>query len=149
MGLDISKRCDVSVLVAGLDMNISQFLKSLGLEHLRDIFETEQVSSCLLCQLSAIGLFTAHIVLCSELCVLYSILWLKCSTICPMLNLFVSGMFLPCLLAACDVSREAREPRTLCLSPKLPDSWESYSFSLWAVLLSALSWSFRPWEARG
>ena len=35
----------MSVLVAGLDMNISQFLKSLGLEHLRDIFETEQVSS--------------------------------------------------------------------------------------------------------
>nr|XP_021516505.1 tankyrase-1 [Meriones unguiculatus] len=29
--------------VAGLDMNISQFLKSLGLEHLRDIFETEQI----------------------------------------------------------------------------------------------------------
>lgn len=27
-----------------LDMNISQFLKSLGLEHLRDIFEREQVS---------------------------------------------------------------------------------------------------------
>lgn len=26
-----------------LDMNISQFLKSLGLEHLRDIFEREQV----------------------------------------------------------------------------------------------------------
>lgn len=25
-------------------MNITQFLKSLGLEHLRDIFETEQVS---------------------------------------------------------------------------------------------------------
>lgn len=30
--------------VSGLDMNITQFLKSLGLEHLRDIFETEQVS---------------------------------------------------------------------------------------------------------
>lgn len=30
-------------VVIGLDMNISQFLKSLGLEHLRDIFETEQV----------------------------------------------------------------------------------------------------------
>lgn len=30
--------------VAMLDMNISQFLKSLGLEHLRDIFEREQVS---------------------------------------------------------------------------------------------------------
>lgn len=28
-----------------LDMNISQFLKSLGLEHLRDIFEREQVSA--------------------------------------------------------------------------------------------------------
>uniref|UniRef100_A0A4X2L0M6 Poly [ADP-ribose] polymerase n=1 Tax=Vombatus ursinus TaxID=29139 RepID=A0A4X2L0M6_VOMUR len=28
----------------GLDMNISQFLKSLGLEHLRDIFETEQIT---------------------------------------------------------------------------------------------------------
>uniref|UniRef100_A0A672NNB8 Poly [ADP-ribose] polymerase n=1 Tax=Sinocyclocheilus grahami TaxID=75366 RepID=A0A672NNB8_SINGR len=27
-----------------LDMNISQFLKSLGLEHLRDIFEREQIS---------------------------------------------------------------------------------------------------------
>ena len=27
-----------------LDMNISQFLKTLGLEHLRDIFEREQVS---------------------------------------------------------------------------------------------------------
>lgn len=26
-----------------LDMNISQFMKSLGLEHLRDIFEREQV----------------------------------------------------------------------------------------------------------
>lgn len=31
-------------IVAMLDMNISQFLKSLGLEHLRDIFEREQVS---------------------------------------------------------------------------------------------------------
>ncbi|XP_016278272.2 poly [ADP-ribose] polymerase tankyrase-1 isoform X1 [Monodelphis domestica] len=30
--------------VTGLDMNISQFLKSLGLEHLRDIFETEQIT---------------------------------------------------------------------------------------------------------
>uniref|UniRef100_A0A8C5SFB9 Poly [ADP-ribose] polymerase n=1 Tax=Laticauda laticaudata TaxID=8630 RepID=A0A8C5SFB9_LATLA len=30
--------------VVGLDMNISQFLKSLGLEHLRDIFETEQIT---------------------------------------------------------------------------------------------------------
>uniref|UniRef100_A0A8C4KEG9 Poly [ADP-ribose] polymerase n=1 Tax=Dromaius novaehollandiae TaxID=8790 RepID=A0A8C4KEG9_DRONO len=30
--------------VAGLDMNITQFLKSLGLEHLRDIFETEQIT---------------------------------------------------------------------------------------------------------
>lgn len=31
-------------------MNITQFLKSLGLEHLRDIFETEQVSvKCFLC----------------------------------------------------------------------------------------------------
>lgn len=30
--------------VAMLDMNISQFLKSLGLEHIRDIFEREQVS---------------------------------------------------------------------------------------------------------
>lgn len=29
--------------IAVLDMNISQFLKSLGLEHLRDIFEREQV----------------------------------------------------------------------------------------------------------
>lgn len=33
-------------IVAMLDMNISQFLKSLGLEHLRDIFEREQVSNC-------------------------------------------------------------------------------------------------------
>lgn len=32
-------------IVAMLDMNISQFLKSLGLEHLRDIFEREQVSN--------------------------------------------------------------------------------------------------------
>ena len=32
------------VAVAMLDMNISQFLKTLGLEHLRDIFEREQVS---------------------------------------------------------------------------------------------------------
>lgn len=32
-------------------MNISQFLKSLGLEHLRDIFETEQVSAHVLFQL--------------------------------------------------------------------------------------------------
>lgn len=31
--------------VTMLDMNISQFLKSLGLEHLRDIFEREQVSA--------------------------------------------------------------------------------------------------------
>lgn len=31
--------------VVMLDMNISQFLKSLGLDHLRDIFEREQVSS--------------------------------------------------------------------------------------------------------
>lgn len=30
--------------VTMLDMNISQFLKSLGLDHLRDIFEREQVS---------------------------------------------------------------------------------------------------------
>lgn len=30
--------------VTVLDMNISQFLKSLGLDHLRDIFEREQVS---------------------------------------------------------------------------------------------------------
>ncbi|XP_066430624.1 poly [ADP-ribose] polymerase tankyrase-1 isoform X2 [Eleutherodactylus coqui] len=30
--------------VVGLDMNINQFLKSLGLEHLRDIFETEQIT---------------------------------------------------------------------------------------------------------
>uniref|UniRef100_A0A8C7GGX3 Poly [ADP-ribose] polymerase n=1 Tax=Oncorhynchus kisutch TaxID=8019 RepID=A0A8C7GGX3_ONCKI len=30
--------------LAMLDMNISQFLKSLGLEHLRDIFEREQIS---------------------------------------------------------------------------------------------------------
>jgi len=38
--------------VSGLDMNITQFLKSLGLEHLRDIFETEQVSvEWLLCVL--------------------------------------------------------------------------------------------------
>uniref|UniRef100_A0A672MPK8 Poly [ADP-ribose] polymerase n=1 Tax=Sinocyclocheilus grahami TaxID=75366 RepID=A0A672MPK8_SINGR len=29
---------------AVLDMNISQFLKSLGLEHLRDIFESEQIT---------------------------------------------------------------------------------------------------------
>lgn len=34
--------------VAMLDMNISQFLKSLGLEHLRDIFEREQVSAYLI-----------------------------------------------------------------------------------------------------
>ncbi|CAB1322123.1 unnamed protein product [Coregonus sp. 'balchen'] len=31
--------------LAMLDMNISQFLKSLGLEHLRDIFEREQMQS--------------------------------------------------------------------------------------------------------
>lgn len=38
------------ITVSGLDMNITQFLKSLGLEHLRDIFETEQVSvKCFLC----------------------------------------------------------------------------------------------------
>ncbi|KAM4808667.1 poly [ADP-ribose] polymerase tankyrase-1 isoform 2-T2 [Rhinophrynus dorsalis] len=30
--------------VTVLDMNINQFLKSLGLEHLRDIFETEQIT---------------------------------------------------------------------------------------------------------
>ncbi|XP_037338637.2 poly [ADP-ribose] polymerase tankyrase-1-like isoform X2 [Pungitius pungitius] len=30
--------------MAMLDMNISQFMKSLGLEHLRDIFEREQIS---------------------------------------------------------------------------------------------------------
>ncbi|XP_043916872.1 poly [ADP-ribose] polymerase tankyrase-1 [Protopterus annectens] len=30
--------------VAGIDMNINQFLKSLGLEHLRDIFEREQIT---------------------------------------------------------------------------------------------------------
>lgn len=35
-------------IVAMLDMNISQFLKSLGLEHLRDIFEREQVSKSLI-----------------------------------------------------------------------------------------------------
>uniref|UniRef100_A0A8C5U0U6 Poly [ADP-ribose] polymerase n=1 Tax=Malurus cyaneus samueli TaxID=2593467 RepID=A0A8C5U0U6_9PASS len=33
-----------SLIVSGLDMNITQFLKSLGLEHLRDIFETEQIT---------------------------------------------------------------------------------------------------------
>lgn len=46
----ISHKCHhltvcVNVIVAMLDMNISQFLKSLGLEHLRDIFEREQVSN--------------------------------------------------------------------------------------------------------
>ncbi|XP_014351008.1 poly [ADP-ribose] polymerase tankyrase-1 isoform X3 [Latimeria chalumnae] len=30
--------------VAGFDMNINQFLKSLGLDHLRDIFEREQIT---------------------------------------------------------------------------------------------------------
>lgn len=35
----------VLLIVAMLDMNISQFMKSLGLEHLRDIFEREQVSN--------------------------------------------------------------------------------------------------------
>lgn len=35
----------VLLAVTMLDMNISQFLKSLGLEHLRDIFEREQVSA--------------------------------------------------------------------------------------------------------
>ncbi|XP_078532364.1 poly [ADP-ribose] polymerase tankyrase-1 isoform X5 [Lissotriton helveticus] len=30
--------------VTALDININQFLKSLGLEHLRDIFETEQIT---------------------------------------------------------------------------------------------------------
>lgn len=36
--------------VTMLDINISQFLKSLGLEHLRDIFEREQVSASLMWQ---------------------------------------------------------------------------------------------------
>lgn len=34
--------------VTMLDINISQFLKSLGLEHLRDIFEREQVSASMM-----------------------------------------------------------------------------------------------------
>lgn len=38
-------------------MNITQFLKSLGLEHLRDIFETEQVSGMPLLDLSDIFIF--------------------------------------------------------------------------------------------
>lgn len=37
-----------SPTVTMLDMNISQFLKSLGLEHLRDIFEREQVSASIM-----------------------------------------------------------------------------------------------------
>lgn len=37
------KRVCFLFIVAVLDMNISQFLKSLGLEPLRDIFEREQV----------------------------------------------------------------------------------------------------------
>lgn len=36
--------------VTMLDINISQFLKSLGLEHLRDIFEREQVSASMMWQ---------------------------------------------------------------------------------------------------
>lgn len=36
--------CGVCIPVAMLDMNIGQFLKSLGLEHIREIFEREQVS---------------------------------------------------------------------------------------------------------
>lgn len=35
---------DVTVCAALLDMTINQFLKSLGLEHLRDIFQREQVT---------------------------------------------------------------------------------------------------------
>lgn len=34
---------DITVCAALLDMTINQFLKSLGLEHLRDIFQREQV----------------------------------------------------------------------------------------------------------
>lgn len=37
----------MSSTVTMLDMNISQFLKSLGLDHLRDIFEREQVGAWL------------------------------------------------------------------------------------------------------
>lgn len=40
----------ISFTVTMLDINISQFLKSLGLEHLRDIFEREQVSASLMWQ---------------------------------------------------------------------------------------------------
>lgn len=107
-------------------MNISQFLKSLGLEHLRDIFETEQVNSCVLLQLSSCS--SPHLVFLFWTlqlfisCIMYSL----CSTICLVPNLFLSDMFLPCLLAACGVSREAREPSTLYLSPTLPGSLESY-----------------------
>lgn len=35
---------DITVCAALLDMTINQFLKSLGLEHLRDIFQREQVT---------------------------------------------------------------------------------------------------------
>lgn len=36
---------DITVCAALLDMTINQFLKNLGLEHLRDIFQREQVTS--------------------------------------------------------------------------------------------------------
>lgn len=103
-------------------MNISQFLKSLGLEHLRDIFETEQVNSCVLFQLFSFEL--------AAVCFLYYISSLfcdlKCSTICLMRDLFVFT-----LLAACDSFW-----RSQGASLHLSDSWETYPFSLWAVFLS-------------
>lgn len=44
-GADPLMTCNIvgAAAVTVLDMNISQFLKSLGLEHLRDILEREQV----------------------------------------------------------------------------------------------------------
>lgn len=97
-------------------MNISQFLKSLGLEHLRDIFETEQVNSCVLFQLFSFEL--------AAVCFLYYISYLfcdlKCSTICLMRDLFVFT-----LLAACDSFW-----RSQGVSLHLSDSWETYPFSL-------------------
>uniref|UniRef100_A0A665XBE2 Poly [ADP-ribose] polymerase n=1 Tax=Echeneis naucrates TaxID=173247 RepID=A0A665XBE2_ECHNA len=42
--LELLLTADITVCTALLDMTISQFLKSLGLEHLRDIFQREQIS---------------------------------------------------------------------------------------------------------
>lgn len=116
-------------------MNISQFLKSLGLEHLRDIFETEQVNSCVLFQLFSFEL--------AAICFLYYISSLfcdlKCSTICLMRDLFVFTLFVSCLWQFLE------KPGSLP-----PSIWQlgDLSFLFMSSLSQWLSRQVRPWEVR-